>query len=321
MRRLIAAAVAALLAAPAATGSPSFDCARAGTPTEHAICAAPILAELDSALAAAYAAARSGVSEARRQEVQATQRAWLAQRDACGGDRDCLERLMRARLVTLAGVVPRAVAPSFDCGRAGTATEHAICASPRLAGLDAAIAGAYAAARSGASEAARDRIRSEQVAWLARRNECGGEMACLAARMEARLADLRGGRVAAVSREGISGIYCMNEGRDALVVEVRGDAADFAFSSWQGGGHHCGTPMLTARREGAAFVARDGDCTLRLTAEGGGAVLAAEPFEACKMRYCGARAAMGRLAFPAASRRPLPAPAREIRLMEGSACR
>jgi hypothetical protein len=120
---------------------------------------------------------------------------------------------------------------------------------------------------------------------------------------------------------GIGGVYCARDGADALVVEVRGDVADFALSSWQANGHHCGTPTLTARRAADAWVAQDGGCTFRLFTEGGALVLAAAPFETCKMQYCGARAAISRFAFPTSARRPLPAPAREVSLMEGDVCR
>lgn len=217
-----------------------------------------------------------------------------------------------------------AAAPSFDCARASTPTEHAICGAPALAALDRALADAYRAARTGAGEAERARIRAEQIAWLGRRDACGADAACLEARMAARLAALRGGGTAGSARRaaaGLSGVYCAREGADALVVEVRGARAAFALSSWQGGGHHCGTGTLTARRANGAFVAQDRACTLRLFRSGGSVVLEAGPFEACKAQYCGARAAMGRFAFPAGARRPLPAPLREIRLMEDAVCR
>ena len=213
-----------------------------------------------------------------------------------------------------------AAAPSFDCAKAGTPTEHAICGAPALAALDSALAEAYRAARAGAGEAERARIRAEQIAWLGRRDACGADAACLEARMAARLAALRDGARGAAAA-GMSGVYCARDGADALVVEVRGARADFALSSWQGGGHHCGTGTLAARRANGAFAVQDRGCRLRLFERDGSVVLEAEPFEACKAQYCGARAAMGRFAFPAGARRPLPAPARQIRLMEDSVCR
>lgn len=214
-----------------------------------------------------------------------------------------------------------AASPSFDCAKAGTATEHAICASARLSALDRALAEAYRAARSGVGAAERDRIRSEQIDWLGARDACAADPDCLAERMEARIAALRDGAAGRGDGSGLTGVYCQRDGADALVVEVRGQSAVFALSSWQANGHHCGTPALTARRAEVGWVAQDGDCTLRLAEEDGAVVLTAAPFDACKARYCGARAAMNRFEFQAASRRPLPAPAAEISLMETDVCR
>lgn len=58
--------------------APSFDCAKAATPQEKAICADPNLARLDANLATAYAKARARLSDTGRREVQEDQRAWLA---------------------------------------------------------------------------------------------------------------------------------------------------------------------------------------------------------------------------------------------------
>src|SRR5215469_86009 len=76
-------AVALVYAAMAGEGAllfaaPSFDCAKAATPQERAICADPKLAALDSDLAKAYAAARALLSDTGKREVQEDQRAWLA---------------------------------------------------------------------------------------------------------------------------------------------------------------------------------------------------------------------------------------------------
>ncbi|PVA12015.1 hypothetical protein DC366_03600 [Pelagivirga sediminicola] len=83
----------AMLTAGAPSAGPSFDCRRAGTPTEIAICANPSLAALDSALAAAWNAGGR----------RADQAAWLRSRDACGADVACLEHSMRSRVFALGG--------------------------------------------------------------------------------------------------------------------------------------------------------------------------------------------------------------------------
>lgn len=230
-------------------------------------------------------------------------------------------------LLAIPVAIEGSASPSFDCAKAGTESEHAICDSSTLSALDRALADAYRAARAGAAAAVHDRIRAEQIAWLRDRDACGADPACLAARMQERVAALRnrepGGAAGAepVAEAGISGVYCLRGGADAILVETRGDTALFAVSSWQANGHHCGTPTLEARRSGDAWVAQDGGCTLRLSTGPSGVVLTAAPFDACKARYCGARAAMERFVFPSSSRRPLPAPAAGLSLVETDLCR
>ncbi|WP_113152782.1 peptidoglycan-binding protein [Nitratireductor sp. OM-1] len=69
---------------------PSFDCEKASTRVEHTICGNADLAELDRAVARHYAAALDGLDAGGRAQLQAEQRAWIAQRDRCGGDVMCL---------------------------------------------------------------------------------------------------------------------------------------------------------------------------------------------------------------------------------------
>jgi uncharacterized protein len=109
-----------------------------------------------------------------------------------------------------------AASPSFDCARAGTASEHAICASPTLSTLDRALADAYRAARAGAGADMRDRIRAEQIAWLRDRDACGADPACLAARMQERVAALR-------SSDAAGGAGAETVAAAAISVSVRSD--------------------------------------------------------------------------------------------------
>lgn len=76
---------------PSASEAQSFDCAKAGNPTEHQICATPDLGDLDTGLAVAYRLAREGLSGAARDKVSANQRAWISQRNACGDDFSCIQ--------------------------------------------------------------------------------------------------------------------------------------------------------------------------------------------------------------------------------------
>ena len=95
---------------------------------------------------------------------------------------------------------PHAPAASFDCARAASPTEHAICSDVALARLDRAVAEAYASALTeAADDGAKTALRTRQRAWLARRNEAclsqtgSGQVACLTGVYKERLADIRPG--------------------------------------------------------------------------------------------------------------------------------
>lgn len=59
-----------------------------------------------------------------------------------------------------------ALAASFDCAKAATPFEHAICDDPELSADDEVLAKSYATAIGGLSEAALGGMRSDQRAWL-----------------------------------------------------------------------------------------------------------------------------------------------------------
>lgn len=92
---------------------------------------------------------------------------------------------------------PRAPAASFDCAKAGTDIEHAICSSRELAQLDRRVADEYFTAVAWAvDEPAKAKLKSEQKAWLARRDgQCRvaaqSVVSCLTASYQARLKALR----------------------------------------------------------------------------------------------------------------------------------
>lgn len=74
----IALAVLALLLAMPPAAAASFDCARASTAFERAICDNPELSRQDEILAKAYQTALGGLSKAASAAVQKGQRGWLA---------------------------------------------------------------------------------------------------------------------------------------------------------------------------------------------------------------------------------------------------
>lgn len=71
-----------------------------------------------------------------------------------------------ALTILFAGLAGTAEAASFDCGKAATAFEHAICDSPDLSRQDEVLAKAYATAIGGLSAAAKGEMQADQRAWL-----------------------------------------------------------------------------------------------------------------------------------------------------------
>lgn len=102
-------------------------------------------------------------------------------------------RIPLAQLRDVMRLDPRAPAASFDCTRARTAIERAICSSPALARLDRHVAEAYGDKLMWADdEAKRAAIRTDQRAWLKRRDALclnGGRplVACLTGAYQQRL--------------------------------------------------------------------------------------------------------------------------------------
>lgn len=84
-------------------------------------------------------------------------------------------------------VAGRAHAAGFDCKRAASPSERAICADPALRQLDAELGDAYAQVLAAAPDL-RDSQRSGQREWLRERDQCGADARCLAAAYERRLA-------------------------------------------------------------------------------------------------------------------------------------
>ena len=76
----------------------SFDCRRAKAPDERAICADPILGNLDSRLAGLLDLDEGTVAMGQRGDMQDTQTGWLSTRARCGPDRACLHARYEVRL-------------------------------------------------------------------------------------------------------------------------------------------------------------------------------------------------------------------------------
>jgi uncharacterized protein YecT (DUF1311 family) len=106
--------ILAVFGAAAASGQafaqgPSFDCAKAQTPDERAICADPRLAELDALMAKAYGQARR--KNAGRSRAAA--RDYLGRRGTCGGAAECITRETVAVIDTYRALGATVEAPAW----------------------------------------------------------------------------------------------------------------------------------------------------------------------------------------------------------------
>lgn len=174
-------------------GVPSFDCSKAKSTSEVAICADAGLAKLDQELGHAYAARLSSLGP----EVEALrieQRKWIKTRnDACGGDVNCLSRVITERIAVLKGESqrPPSVAPSFNCAKATSESELAICADAGLASLDRDLDRTYSA-RLGSTTTGKEALVLSQRQWIRERDKsCKSDVHCLSEAITARIALLK----------------------------------------------------------------------------------------------------------------------------------
>ena len=84
-------------------------------------------------------------------------------------------------------------AASFDCAKAETADEKAVCADRALNDEDVEMAVLYSQLKPLLGMGARSDLDDEQVAWLKRRAGCGEDRACLRQAYQERVRQLRGG--------------------------------------------------------------------------------------------------------------------------------
>ncbi|MDA7428206.1 caspase family protein [Primorskyibacter aestuariivivens] len=156
---------------PVNTVQPSFDCARAATNIEHAICGDQGLAQQDNLLARAYARARD-----RNIVTAADQRQWIKERGAIcefTGHRiaACVRQINGDRINALNFGRPTGnIAPSFSCAKASTPVERALCSSDALARQDQHLLQAYQNARARGATTA-----TAQREWIRQRETtCAG---------------------------------------------------------------------------------------------------------------------------------------------------
>jgi uncharacterized protein len=99
-----------------------------------------------------------------------------------------------AAMLALAAMISPAAA--FDCAKAATAVETAICSDPGLKRLDDELEAAYAAVKAASSPAEQKMLVRSQKRWIAGREQCPGAEAglssCVRTALEERLRLLRG---------------------------------------------------------------------------------------------------------------------------------
>ena len=174
---------------PQQAAAPGFDCAKAGSATEKRICES--LSALDGILSGIYLPAYEAASEEDRKTMEAAQKAWLKERNACK-DSECIYTLYGDRFASLRTAAPATATPpaasappGFDCAKAGNAVEKAICASPELSVLDGVLSAIYTDARKAASDDDKKTMETAQKAWLKDRNACSKDQAALASCLSA----------------------------------------------------------------------------------------------------------------------------------------
>jgi uncharacterized protein len=97
--------------APAEAQIAGFDCHKAQTDTEWAICNTPELGKLDVRMSTAYSLLQMVAPASRFTSLlRQSQSEWLGQRNACGGAVACLTRIYNSRLTTFDEIAHDALA-------------------------------------------------------------------------------------------------------------------------------------------------------------------------------------------------------------------
>ena len=108
--RHVATALTALLLAGSAQAA-SFDCTRARSADEHAICNIRALNDRDVKMATLYALDIRLVPMGSRDAIKRDQALWLDSRRACRADTTCLARVYDRRIAVLQAVIDTRVYP------------------------------------------------------------------------------------------------------------------------------------------------------------------------------------------------------------------
>lgn len=99
--------------------------------------------------------------------------------------------MMKHLLLAVALCCPLAAsAASFDCKKAASADEKAICANLSLNDKDVKMVTQYDFLKGLFAMGARGELQDQQREWLKTRRQCGGSVSCLNRAYDARLSQL-----------------------------------------------------------------------------------------------------------------------------------
>jgi uncharacterized protein len=124
----LAVAAAALIAAamPAAAAGPSFSCTGNLAPAEAVICSDGALGDLDRTLAVTYRRMLDSFPAGEKSALIAVQKAWVARRDACQTDKNCIRATYTTRIAQLHGGGPAPAPAQMSCQASVGAAQAAI---------------------------------------------------------------------------------------------------------------------------------------------------------------------------------------------------
>lgn len=219
---------------------------------------------------------------------------------------------MIAAFFSFSSVTPGILAAaSYDCSRASTITEHAICDFPELSTLDEVMGQAYQSAKASSEWITPAELRETQRTWIQNRNKCGDNFECLRSSYTQRLEEISDGVLSidisdkvmfeVYQGEPISGAcsngtklndlgQCVNRfrgGPSFRGLSVAGTMA-FNFEYLAANAHTCALSGRADKENGLWVYQEDGfGCTLRIELGENG--LSLNPTPECNS-YCGMRA-------------------------------
>lgn len=214
-------------------------------------------------------------------------------------------------LLLSVGAVTVGNAASFDCNKATTETEIAICADPELNALDELMGQAYQLAKTSADWMTPQELRNSQRAWLQQRNRCSENFDCLRSSYVQRLEEVSSGVLHInIGRNLASYVYqgepvsgacpsgtelsdwgqCVSWFRGGPSFRGLSAAGAMAFSfDYVGANAHMCSLSGRADKVNGLWIFQDDSSTCALRIEVGATGLSLNPTPECN-NYCGMRA-------------------------------